>query len=119
MLEIKCADCGAPRKTTQANTRYCRLCAAIRAIEYWTPDKARRCGEQKCKRRFVPTKRGDFACGHCDYRRHRGTCAICKGDDVPIWLEGIAVCLVCAKDPQARLTLIKALLKKQGATQAT
>lgn len=111
---IECADCGAPRKTRKANTKYCAICRLIRDLKYI--DKA----TQKCivcDNRFAPLQRGEEVCGKCDlvpaYGDPRGKCALCETDDARLVNKDVNVCRECSTDPEKRTLLRRALILKQ------
>lgn len=113
---IKCSDCGGPRMTRYANTKYCEICRLLRNLKFVGDAKS------KClvdKRVFSPIKRGQQLSLTCDPLSTpggvQGTCGICDREDQRLYGEHISVCVECLDDP-ARRELIRAqLIQKQAA----
>lgn len=111
--KIHCEQCGSPRLTRRANTKYCRVCRTFKNIEFIGDRKAKCIG---CNGSFSPLLRGDDVCGKCTLTHAsgdpRGECKLCGTDDAHLIDENIAVCEVCAYSNQKRGEFKKALLKK-------
>lgn len=106
--DIICADCGATRQRAQyKNTLYCHACRLLRDLVFAGAEQ-RSCST--CPRQYVPVSRRDKHCGHCDFGSiYTGDCALCQRSNADIYRPGVAVCLLCLRDPAQRRTLLAGL----------
>lgn len=112
MASIKCEACSAKRSNVQyKNTKFCHPCRMLRDLVF-VGLLTRKCGG--CAKSFAPVVRRDPLCGKCHYGNiYQGTCVMCGGEDVDLHRPGVAVCVKCVRDPDARGRVVAALRKGQ------
>lgn len=113
LVIIRCEDCGAPRMTRYANTKYCEICRLARNLKF-VGDRTQTCLLDK--KVFAPIKRGQELSLTCDpYSTPggvEGTCGICEQDGQRLYGEHVRVCTECLDDPKKRPTIYGMLLLK-------
>ncbi len=116
--DINCEDCGRSFETTRANTKFCTVCRTYRDLLY-IGEQTKSCLE--CDQKFALLKRSDMLCGKCDFLTSKkyveGTCALCHNVSDRLMHKDIRVCIRCARNPEMRTLLLKALVKKRKAAQ--
>lgn len=109
---IQCQDCGHHEITNRKNTKRCGICRLLTNMLY-VQNRTRKCW--LCETPFAPIARDDRACGNCApvfQSQPHGTCGACKNTG-PLVLEGLALCMHCARDPKQRAGIVKSLRRKQ------
>lgn len=110
---IHCEDCGSPRLTKYANTKYCEICRLARNLNFMRGQKFT-CAVSK--NRFAPIKRGQIVSLTCDpYALPgsvEGTCGICEKDG-KLYGEHVRVCVECLDSIDKREEIYGMLLLKQ------
>lgn len=117
MATITCEQCGTQRHKCPSNTKLCRPCAVLRDAEYTLNFPPRECSQSNCRNKFAPLSRSDRLCGECSLSMHRGHCNWCGDPEGELVKPELKLCGVCAKDPDKRVSVIKALRNRQAQTR--
>lgn len=111
--QFDCADCGEPTTATRKNARYCPVCRLFRNLIYLGSNR-QTCAS--CETKFAPLTVNERLCSDCDLttaKRQGGSCAICEQRGVPLVAEGVAICIYCARAPEKRDVVTRALGKRR------
>jgi len=111
---IHCEDCGSPRLTKYANTKYCEVCRLARNLNFMKGQKFT-CGVSGNK--YAPIKRNQSVSLTCDpYSTPGGVtgeCGVCNTKNARLYGEHVRVCVECLDSIEKRGLIYAALLSKQ------
>lgn len=117
---FNCVDCRAPSTARRPNAKYCDVCRLWRDLMF-VGARRHRCLD--CEESFAPTRVADKLCATCDFIGSRkyaeGECAFCHRSTDPLLCVDVRVCRRCARDPERRSLLIKAVKAKRNSRRET
>lgn len=114
---IACEGCQYSYDAVRRNTKYCDVCRLVRDLGYVAMATSN-CWV--CDAEFAPLFPKDEACGKHAYAplRHGKTECVFCGDTALAVRSDVAVCNICARNPEHRRKLYGSLIKKQAARRA-
>lgn len=107
-----CEECGHQFETIRDNAKRCHICRLLNDLEFIN-DFTVKCWQ--CGTPISPLKRGDKTCGHCAYAPKKygvAECVQCR-KELPQIEKDVPVCHGCAKHPDHRRWLLRAVREKQ------
>jgi ribosomal protein S27AE len=119
---LTCADCGAGVQVHRRDAKVCGRCRLLRNLRFCISrfKRARKCRTPGCLNRYRPMHVRDLSyCGPCTaetlgHKHPKGTCLVCRNEDVPVYDDLVSVCLSCLKDPEDQGTVFEALQRGQA-----
>lgn len=118
MRTIICADCGAPRETTMANTKYCTTCRLYRNLQF-VRERTGKC--VACNKEHALTERKAWICQECAGQTgtgRDGQCGVCGTEHANLVWPDVAVCGTCMDNPEKRGKIIAGLIQKIARNKA-
>lgn len=115
-MSKQCQDCGTRFTTERANAKFCGVCRLLKNLDFIN-DFTVKCWQ--CDETMSPLERGDKTCGRCGYapKKHGvAECVQCH-EERPQIAKDVPVCHKCAKHPDHRKWLLRAVRKKVSERQ--